>query len=255
MRRYVFTSRQSSPAGTHRTRLAFLVTTEASGDETADILTYENAAGDAPFAPGVLNDSCAHASAVRDGVLMEFLLTPPARDLSSVIPACAPEDLRGAVSDILPLFMVQSQPRFRARELQQVGERLRFGGYVVRWQIPPDVPDQRIVADSGIVTLDSVGTGVIEITWNTSPMSVSVVRRLANAPNMLLQGTEWFVARVRVDRASGLLLAASTDADSLRLHARFGYPADTVSTMAGDTSGPLVRVVRSLDLRLDDPRR
>jgi hypothetical protein len=184
------------------------------------------------------------------GAIAEFRVTPPPRDLSHLLPPCAPADLWGAVSDILPFFMAQAQPKFRARELSRVGQRLRFPGYDTRWSIPPDLLDQRIVADSAIISLDSASTATAFVTWNTSPMWVTGVRRAAPGQRALVRGREWFVAQLQIDRANGELLRATTLADSRRLYLQLGYAADTVPTLATDSTGMLIRVDRRLNLRL-----
>lgn len=247
---YEFIGTQDTPAGRHRVRVAFTLTTRSPDDETADVITYENANGDAALTAGVLDSACARAMQPAPRVIAQFRVSPPPKDLSHVVAACAPEDLWGAISDILPFFMLQTQPRFRARELSSAGERLRSAGYDTRWTIPPAVLDQRIVADSGVVRLDSLTSNGVVLDWNTSPMDVRLVRRLPTGQNALLVGREWFEASVRIDRRSGELLDARTLADSLELHMRVGYPSDTVPVGIADSTGPLVRVVRHLELRL-----
>jgi hypothetical protein len=249
-RRYEFTSSQDTPAGRHRVRLRFTLTTRSPDDETADVISYENANDAAALAAGVIDSSCAAALRPAPGVIARFHVSPPPQDLSHVVAACAPEDMWGAISDILPFFMLQTQPRFRARELTSAGERLRSAGYDIRWKIPPTLLDQRIVADSGVVRLDSLTSNAVVLDWNTSPMDVRLVRRLPTGQNALLAGREWFEAIVRIDRRSGELLDARTRADSLQLRMRVGYPSDTVPVGAAEGTGPLVRVVRQLELRL-----
>jgi len=249
-RRYEFTSSQTTASGTHRTRLVFRLTSAAGPVEYATVLSYENADATAAFAPASLSPACADAMRTPDGGLLRFDITPPPRNLSSIVPSCAPEDLWGAASDILPLFMIQAQPQFRARELRRPGDVLRFRGYDTRWRIPPTLLDQRIVADSGTIQLESMTDASSVVAWDTSPMRVSAVRRLPTGQNALLEGHEWFAARLRLNRRTGDLIAATTEADSLRLHMRIGYSADTVPASANDTSGMLVRVTRRLELRL-----
>jgi len=244
---YVFTSTQSTAAGSHRTRLTFTLVTQPGGDEVAAITRYEHADGDAPLSVAQLADSCARTIGAPAGSIVQLRVTPPTRDLARLLPTCVPEDFWGAASDILPLLMIQAQPQFRARELRRAGDRLRFLGYDTRWKMPTTMLDQRIRADSGTIGLDSLSAEEAVITWDTSPMVVDLLRRLPTGQNALLHGREWFVARLHVDATTGELLAASTDADSLILRMRISYEADTLPTVADD--GPIpVRIIRHLEL-------
>jgi hypothetical protein len=248
-RAYEFTSTQSSPAGSHHARVGFELTTLADGSETAIITGYENADGDEALHRPMLSTACADSMRGTSDGIASIRITPPPSDLSRVLPACAPEDLAVAASDILPLFMVQSQPKFRARELRRVGDRLRFAGYDTRWRVPPTLLDQRITADSGTVSLDSANAASLFVTWDTSPMQVTVVRAVARGQRALLHGREWFAAQLQIDARTGDLVHAATIEDSLRLRMRLGYTADTIPGAIADTTGMLIRITRRLELR------
>lgn len=247
-RSYLFTSSQTTAAGSHRTRLAFTLVTEAGGDELANITQYERADGDAPLRVAQLADSCTTAIGAPAGTIVQFRITPPPRDLAQLLPACVPEDVWGAASDILPLLMIQVQPQFRARELHRAGDRLRFVGYDTRWKMPTAMLDQRIRADSGTIRLDSLSAREATITWDTSPMTVDLLRRLPTGQNALLHGREWFVARLYVDPTTGELLEASTTADSLVLRMRVPYASDSLPADGADAGSIPVRIVRQLEL-------
>lgn len=254
-RSYVFTSTQATAAGSHRTRLTFTLVTQPGGDEVADITQYEHADGDAPFRVAQLADSCTKLMAAPAGTIVQFRVTPPPRDLAQLLPTCVPDDFWGAASDILPLLMIQVQPQFRARELHHAGDRLRFVGYDTRWKMPTTMLDQRIRADSGTIRMDSLSSTEAVITWDTSPMTVDLVRRLPTGQNALLHGREWFVARLHVDAVTGELLEAGTVADSLVLRMRVPYAADTLPIVADE--GPIpVNIIRHLELvRAPDEHR
>lgn len=248
-RDYVFTSSQATPAGLHQTRLTFTLRTGNDGTETATITDYESAAGEAPFAPAHIDSACSAQLAAPAHTLAELRITPPPHELRDLLPACVPEAFWGAASDILPLLMIQVQPRFRADELRRVGDRLPFAGYEVRWQLPPNVLDARVRADSGVIALDSLSTDRAVITWDTSPMMVDIVRRMPSGQGALLHGHEWFLAVLHVDPRTGELVDARTRMDSLVLHLRLGYAHSAVPEAVTDTSGFPVRIVRRLNLR------
>jgi hypothetical protein len=251
-RAYVFTSRQTTPAGTTRVRVTFTLVSTAA-NETAEITAFERASGDGAFAAATISADCARRLAAPAGTVVVLPITPPPHQLSGLVPDCVPEDLFGAASDILPLLMIQAQPRFRARELQAVGEALRFDGYATGWRLPPSLLDARVVADSGVVSLDSVTASRAVIGWNTSPMQVDLLRQLAPGRRALLSGREWFWARIVVDPRSGTLLEGRTVVDSLALRMTVPYPDSTLH-VAGDRSpsgsGLPVVVTRALELRL-----
>lgn len=253
-REYVFTSRQTSPGGTSRVRVTFTLVTSAAGLETAIVTAYEHASGDAPLVAGEIASSCVRRLAAPSGAVAALPITPPPRRLSELIPDCVPEDLFGAASDILPLLMIQMQPKFRAAELRTAGDRLRFEGYETGWRLPPALLDARIVADSGVVSLDSLTASRAVISWNTSPMKVDLLRQLAPGQRALLSGQEWFAAQLVVDPRSGTLLGGGTVVDSLALNMRMPYQDSTVAGHGEQSRGGMpVTVVRSLDLRQVQP--
>ena len=256
-RDYVFTSRQTTPAGTSSVRVFFTLVTSATRYETALVTAYERAAGDAPYAPARIEPACGSRLASPPGVLVALPITPPPHRLRDLVPDCVPEDLFGAASDILPLLMIQMQPKFRGGELRAVGDRFRFDGYETGWRLPPAVLDARIVADSGVVSLDSLTTSRATIGWDTSPMRVDIVRQLAPGQRALLSGQEWFRAEVVVDPRTGELLHARTMVDSLPLGLLIPYPDTSVPPVnaAHSPKGTPVVVVRSLELRQAAPQR
>lgn len=257
-RAYQFTSRQTTPAGTSRVRLTFTLVTAALG-ETAEVTAYERASNDGPFSAAAISADCARRLGAPAGTLAVLPITPPPHQLSDLVPDCVPEDFFGAASDILPLLMIQAQPKFRAGELRAVGDILRFDGYATGWRLPPTLLDARIVADSGVVSLDSLTAARAVIGWNTSPMQIDLLRQLAPGRRALLSGREWFWARVVVDPRSGTLLEGRTLVDSLALRMTLPYPDSTLHP-AGDRSAPGGRsapaaglpvvVTRTLELRL-----
>lgn len=248
---FEFTSRQVSPGGTSRVRIAFTLVTSAAGEETALVTAYEHAAGDAELSAGKIDPSCAPRLTAPSGVVAVLPITPPPRQLGDLIPDCVPEDLFGAASDILPLLMIQMQPAFRAAELRMPGDRLRFHGYETGWRLLPALLDARIVADSGVVSLDSLTPSRAVIGWDTSPMKVDIVRQLAPGQRALLSGQEWFQARVVVDPRNGTLLSAHTTVDSLALSMTMQHPDSMVPAGADAAPNPRRDVVvrRSLELR------
>lgn len=246
--RYRFTSTQQSPAGSRSVRITFRLITKPGGDEWAEVLAYEHADGDGPYAPGPLDPSCVQRLGGSAGVLARLSITPPPRDMGGFLPDCVPEDFWGAASDILPLLMIPVQPAFRAAELRRAGERLTFHGYDVHSTIPPNVLDLRISADSGVIALDSLTAATAVLSWDTSPMHVRILRRLPNGMTALFDGSEWFVAEVRVDPRSGALLGAFTRADSLRLRMTGPFTGDSLPAATPASRGPEVRIVRRLEL-------
>lgn len=252
-RAYVFTSRQTTPAGTTRVRLTFTLVTTPAGHETAEVTGYARASGDGPFSPAAVSAACARRLDAAPGTLVVLPITPPPHELSALVPDCVPEDLFGAASDILPLLMIQAQPRFRAAELRAVGDALRFDGYTAAWRLPPTLLDARIVADSGVVSLDSLTASRAVIGWNTSPMQVDLLRQLTPGRRALLSGREWFWARVVVDPRSGTLLEGRTVVDSLALRMTLPYPDSTLHVAGNRSSsatGMPVVVTRALELQL-----
>lgn len=252
-RAYVFTSRQTTPAGTTRVRLTFTLVTTSAGHETAEVTGYERASGDGPFSAAAVSAGCARRLDAAPGTVVVLPITPPPHLLSDLVPDCVPEDLFGAASDILPLLMIQAQPRFRAAELRAAGDALRFDGYTTGWRLPPALLDARIVADSGVVSLDSLTASRAVIGWNTSPMQVDLLRQLTPGRRALLSGQEWFWARVVVDPRSGTLLEGRTVMDSLALRMTLPYADSTLHSAADrspSASGLPVVVTRALELRL-----
>lgn len=246
--RYQFTSTQETPAGSHHVRVTFRLITKPGGDESAEVTAYEHADGDRAYAPGQLDPSCVQRLGGSAGVLARLSITPPPRDMGSFLPDCVPEDFWGAASDILPLLMIQVQPAFRAAELRRAGQRLAFRGYDAHATIPPNVLDQRIVADSGVIALDSLQDGTAVLSWDTSPMRVHILRRLPNGMTALFEGAEWFVAEVRVNARNGVLLGAFTRADSLRLRMTGPFTGDSPPAATTASPGPEVRIIRRLEL-------
>jgi hypothetical protein len=150
--------------------------------------------------------------------------------------------------------MIQMQPKFRAAELRSPGDHLRFDGYETGWRLPPALLDARIVADSGVVSLDSLTASRAVIGWNTSPMSVDLLRELAPGQRALLSGQEWFGAQIVVDPRSGTLLSGHTVVDSLALNMTLPYQSSTLPGHGEQLRGGMpVAVVRSLDLRQVQP--
>lgn len=249
-RLYRFTSSQSSPNGRSRVRLTLRLD-HARGVETASIVGYESAVDTLPFAPATIDAACRATLAAPPGVFAVLPITPPPADLHALIDDCVPEDFFGAATDVLPLLMIQMQPKFRAHELVRAGDRLRFDGYVTGWRRPPRTVDARIVADSGTARLDSLEARRGILTWDTSPMAVDLVVRTAPGQRALLHGHEWFAARVAFDPRDGRLLEAWTIADSLVLPMHLPY-ADTLAPPRGATLPPLVTTVRIVrQLRLE----
>lgn len=251
---YRFTSTQSSPSGKSRVRLTFRLD-HAKGVETATIVGYEHATDTLPFAHATIDATCRRRLGAPSGTLAVLPITPPPADLHALIDGCVPDDLFGAATDILPLLMIQMQPRFRAGELSRAGARLRFDGYTTGWRRPPRTLDARIVADSGFVRLDSLGPRRAVLTWDTSPMAVDLVVQIAPTQRALLRGREWFSARVAFDPRDGRLLEAWTDADSLVLPMHLPYAGTTAPAAGAVLSPPIstVRIVRTLRLEPMEP--
>jgi hypothetical protein len=251
-RDYVFTSTQQTPAGATRVEVAFTLETLAGGAEQAIITAYRHGPANGPLAAGQIDRACAQRLTPPTGAIAILPITPPPHRLADLIADCVPEDLFGATSDILPLLMIQAQPVYRAAELRAQGDRRRFNGYATTWRLPPSLRDARIVADSGVITLDSLTSSRAVIDWDTSPMRVDLVRDLAPNQRMLLSGEEWFRARIVIDPRTGALLGGHTVVDSLALDMITPY-ADSVVPPSSDTGrarrGMPVVVVRSLDLR------
>lgn len=250
-RAYEFLSAQESPAGTHRVRVRLTLLTRADGTEEAVITSYENARGAAAFQTGPLSADCAAQMGAPAGAVVTLRITPPPAAVDSLIPGCVPEDLFGAATDLLPLLMVQAQPVYRVRELHRPGDRLTFPGYVTEFRHLPDMLAARISAESGVVRLDTLTASRAVIDWDTSPMAVTILRRLAPGNRALLVGREWFAAHVVVDPRSGMLLEARTRVDSLALRMVMPYEADTLPSPRGAPAGGMpVSVRRALTLTL-----
>jgi hypothetical protein len=246
---YRFTSAQSSPSGKSRVRLTFRLD-HARGIETATIIGYETAIDTLPFASATLEAACLRRLGAPAGALAVLPITPPPADLHALINGCVPDDFFGAATDILPLLMIQMQSRFRAAELSRAGDQLRFDGYVTGWTRPPRMLDARIVSDSGVVRLDSLGTRRALLTWSTSPMAVDLVVQIATEQRALLRGHEWFIAHVAFDPRNGRLLEAWTEADSLVLAMYLPYADSTAPATGVVLPRPIstVRIVRQLRL-------
>lgn len=246
---YRFTSTQISPSGKSSVRLTFRLD-HANGVETATIVGYESATDTLPFARATLDAACRPKLDAPAGALAVLPITPPPAELHALIDGCVPDDFFGAATDILPLLMIQMQPKFRAAELSHAGARLRFEGYVTRWTRRPRTLDARIVADSGFVRLDSIGPRRAVLTWDTSPMAVDLVAQITPTQRALLRGREWFTARVAFDPRDGRLLEAWTAADSLVLPMYLPYADTTAPAAAVVLSRPVstVRIVRQLRL-------
>lgn len=251
---YRFTSTQRSPSGTSSVRLTFRLD-HAKGVETATIVGYENATDTLPFARATIDDACLRKLGAPAGAIVVLPITPPPADLHALVAGCVPDDFFGAATDILPLLMIQMQPKFRAGELSRAGARLRFDGYATGWTRPPRTLDARIVADSGFVRLDSLGPRRAVLTWDTSPMAVDLVVQIAPTQRALLRGREWFIARVAFDPRDGRLLEARTEADSLVLPMHLPYAGTTVPAAGTVLSPPIstVRIVRELRLEPMEP--
>ena len=247
-REYEFISHQESGPSRTGVKLRLTLVTNADGSEVARLTRYESSVGDGSWTPGVIQSDCL-ARMKTDGVAIAVLsITPPPHEITSLIPSCVPEDLFGAATDVLPLLMIQQQPRFRASELAVAGDRLRFGGYVTSWQRPPTTLDARIVADSGVVRLDSVSGNHAVVVWDTSPMDVAIVRQLTPSMRALLVGHEWFVARVDLDPRTGELLEARTLVDSLVLGMTAPFPETGVPAQSPVAHGPQLTIRRWLTL-------
>jgi hypothetical protein len=251
-RAYRFTSTQLSPAGRSQVEVDFILRTSSTGEETAVVTGYRHASGGAVLAPGVVDPACLTRVAPPPGAIAVLPITPPPTRLARLIPDCVPEDLFGAASDILPLLMIQVQPRYRAGELRRIGDRLRFAGYQTGWRLPPGLLDASITADSGVVSLDSVAGARLVIGWNTSPMRIALVRQVGPAQRALLHGEEWFWAQIVIDRKSGLLLSGRTIVDSLALRMVLPYSDSTVPAEPHreKDAGIPVAVSRTLELVL-----
>jgi len=246
---YRFSSTERSPSGTSRVRLTLRLD-HTNGVEVATIVGYERATDTLPFARATLDSACLRTLGAPAGALAVLPITPPPADLHALIDGCVPDDFFGAATDILPLLMIQMQPKFRAAELTRAGARLRFDGYATRWTRRPRTLDARIVADSGFVRLDSLGPRRALLTWDTSPMAVDLVVQISPTQRALLRGHEWFIARVAFDPRDGRLLEAWTEADSLVLPMHLAY-ADTSAPASGVALSPpmsTVRITRQLRL-------
>lgn len=250
-RHYRFASTQRTPAGSSRVQVDFTLQTSANGKEVARLTDYRRAVGAGALVPGRIEPACVERLAAPAGAIAVLPITPPPELMGNLIADCVPEDLFGAASDILPILMIQVQPKFRAAELRRVGERLRFPGYRTGWRLPPGLLDAVITADSGVVSLDSLSPSRRVIGWNSSPMRVGIVRQLGPGQRALLQGQEWFSARIEIDR-DGVLLRGWTTVDSLALRLITPYPDSVVppDQEKWKDAGSPVTVTRVLELTL-----
>ena len=245
---YRFTSTETGPSGRHILRVMFRLATRPDGTETAMLLSFERGITEGDLRSVSIDPACAARIGGSPGVAATVQITPPPHDVRALIDPCVPEDLFGATSDILPLLMIQVQPAYRASELRQAGQRVTFAGYNTGWQSPPTTLDARVVADSGVTSLDSLQAHRMIVSWDSSPMTVDIVRTLAPGQHALLHGHEWFAAELAVDPLSGDLLGARTRADSLVLSLVPSYRGSSVPPFGfvAPPGAPVVRITRTL---------
>ena len=248
IRSYIFESVERNPAGAGRLRVSVTLVTAPDGSETARLTNVERSKNVASEpAPVAIDSTCRRLAGADGGEFARISITPPA-PIDRLLPVCMPEDLFGAATDLLAIFMIQQQPRFRARELTGPGASLPFPGYEATWTRPPAVIMARITSDSGRITVESVDANLARIHWNSSPMTVRILRDITPGTRALLYGTEWFAIRLDVDRRSGELQRATTTVDSLSLAMFSPFSGDRIPDVPPAGRGFPVTIQRSLSL-------
>jgi hypothetical protein len=220
VRAYRYEVQDIAPQSTTGYRLDFRLRTEASGDQTAEVVRAWGFDGKT-WTPVTVDAACAAALHARPGelaVVPLYPMTPERAQLGDAFLAnCAPSAVFLPLTDVLNVVLIEASDRFHLRDLRSVGQSAPFPGFSTSLHRPGLAMTES--SDGGATTLVSRNADRVVVDWAPSISSLDLVEQDAGGPGqpVHLVGTEHFAFRVTIDAPSGSLESATTLYDDLNL--------------------------------------
>ncbi len=216
-RTYLFTSRQQSPAGTSAMRVLVRVITRRDSAERVVLVEASERAGSGAARPFELDAACRAAMGGDSATLGVMTLDQRSPDVSALVPACVPESLFGAATDIMAVLLIQLPGRFGVESLHQPGDSAPVPAFETTWSRPPHTLAARIRARSGWSHLTRVGDGLVVVVWDPGVFELTLLRQITPGTKGLMYGSESMAVEVTIEAATGALVSARSLRDTLSL--------------------------------------
>ncbi|MBL8510401.1 MAG: hypothetical protein JNM52_02040 [Betaproteobacteria bacterium] len=158
-------------------------------------------------------------------------------DIFAAIPACVPEPVFGAITDLFSFLQVRDAAR-NVASLQAAGDQGEVAGFTVNWSRPPDMLAARVTARAVKLSTQPLPNGAIGIRWEPQDMTLDMLRKSPQGGvNLLIRGREDFALGVEIDRASGKLLRGQSVRDKVSGDIFVPYLKTTLPDVGDATTG------------------
>jgi hypothetical protein len=246
--RYRFTSTEEGAGGVNRLEVGVELRTASGEPETIMLTDASTARAGGASNPVELSPECIAEFGGDARALGRIALTI-ATQPHDAAPPCIPEELFGAVTDLITIFLVQT-PAFPVDSHAQTGDSVRFAGFETDWQRQAPELNARVVATGGTMRLLERSETQARIRWLPDSMALSIARRIGPEQAILMRGWETFGLELRIDPRSGALLGAHALEDRLNMR-MWMISGRVLPPLAPDPSAPGAPLVIRRTLALE----
>lgn len=203
------------PDRAERHRLDFDLVSDGKFGLVAVVRSLRKGEGDG-WQDEPIDESCRAALHAGPGELARVTLLPAQAGLdASFLAPCAPQELFLALTDILNAALIQS-PHFGIALLSTPGDSRRFAAFTSHFDRGGLAADAS--SAGGTIRFVEAAGSRATVEWAPDPMTLKMRLTPEGAPREIsLEGTERFVFRLVIDRASGVLLGMTAPQDRLDL--------------------------------------
>lgn len=216
-RAYVFSSSEQTPSGGGTLEVEVVVRSARGEPDRIEIRHARAGSTPATLSDIALDPACAREFGGDVAVLGRVIIREGI-DPHASVPSCVPENLFGAVTDLIAILLVQS-PRFSIDSLRAAGDSARFTGFEAHWSRPDPEMRASVVAGGGTTRLVRLSTDEAVVHWRPDPMQVTIVRRVAPGRVLVMRGQEHFALELRLNTRQGAIRSAHAVEDWLDMRA------------------------------------
>lgn len=237
--RYVLTIEEVGPSGRQATRTTFDL--EGGDQRIAVIRAYAVQSGET-WTDVAISEDCRRAFGSQGDEIGRVRVVPEQARIDDLAPACAPEPLFGAMTDLASFALIAYSPSFRAGELVEIGQTLPLAPFEAEWSRPPALISAKLSSPGGEVRLVEASADGRRVNWSPGPMPLMIRRAGPAGAEMTLEGVETIA--LEVDLVGGELVGGRSTVDQLDMTLKMpGLPP----------TGMPVAIVRSLTLKREVP--
>lgn len=212
---YRFTSTEEGAGARQRMEVDVHVQTNPGQPEVLTLLDVRTAEDSAATMRMEMPAQCVREFGGGGGTIGRIEVSPDI-DAIAAVPQCVPENLFGAVTDLISILLVQT-PTFGIDSLDVAGDTARFSGFETGWSREQPQLEALAAAPGGTISLMDRSERRAVVHWTPDSMDLAIARRISDEQAVLMRGHETFSLELVIDPGDGSLISARALEDRLNL--------------------------------------